>query len=83
MITIIHVANSTVTVPVSEEKCFDSHVSTEENLRYVVKKLDRVGIDCRNAQFHDEGTDKDESDVGKSNAHSCGEFSEWPSLVRK
>lgn len=72
-----------VSVAVSQQEGLDRHVSAQHDLRNVVDKFERVGVNGRNSSFHDGGTNKNETEVYQSNSEGSREVREQPSLKRR
>jgi hypothetical protein len=69
-----------VVASVSHHAGFNCHVGAQEDLRYIVDKLDRIRVHGRDAQLHDLGTNHHEQKVGQSNAKGRGKVCQKPSL---
>lgn len=62
-----------VSITVGQKSSFDSHVGTEEDLRYVVHEFDWIGVNCWNSCFHNCRPDNDEGNVSECYSYSTAE----------
>ena len=70
-----------VVVAVGQESGFNRHVGAQHDLRNIVKELDRIGINGRNAsQLHDLRPNDHKEKVGQGNVKGRREIRQGPSL---
>lgn len=69
-----------ISVSVGQQSTFNCHVSAQHNLRNIVKKFDRIGVDGRNSSLHNGRSDKNKAEVCKSDTDGRGEIRQGPSL---
>jgi hypothetical protein len=74
-----HTRSDTVAVAVGQQERFDCHVSAEHDLRNVVEKFDRIGVDGRH-YLHDLRSNNDEQEVDECDRESTCKIRQKPSL---
>ena len=75
-----HTWSKRVSVAIGQETSFNCHVCAKHDLRNIVDKFDRVGINCRQ-RLHDLGSNDDKQEVCKRNAECGSKVRQKPSLL--
>jgi hypothetical protein len=79
ILTVSNTWSKRVSVAVGQETSFNCHVCTKHDLRNVVGKFDRVGINGRQS-LHNLGSNDDKQEVHKRNSECRSKVRQKPSL---
>lgn len=83
ILVVTNTGSNGVVVAVSQEDSLDCHVGAKHNLGHVVHKFDGVGVNRRDAGFHDCRSNDDKQKIGRCNFEGKGEIRHCPSLQVK